>query len=133
MKVYVFGNKDLELDNKALIAQKKLGAIFPQIEFVEVEPNADLPFERDRQVYIMDTVEGIEEPTLIEDSDLDKLINSSSVSVHDFDLGFQLKYLKKLGKLGNVTIIGLPMEKKIDYLRIQSIFKKLVAQDIQGS
>ncbi|KKS07847.1 hypothetical protein A3K01_03820 [candidate division WWE3 bacterium RIFOXYD1_FULL_43_17] len=133
MKVYVFGNKDLELDNKALIAQKKLGAIFPQIEFVEVEPNADLPFERDRQVYIMDTVEGIEEPTLIEDSDLDKLINTSSVSVHDFDLGFQLKYLKKLGKLGNVTIIGLPMEKKIDYLRIQSIFKKLVAQDIQGS
>jgi len=126
MKVYVFGNKDLELDNKALIAQKKLGAIFPQIEFVEVEPNADLPFERDRQVYIMDTVEGIEEPTLIEDSDLDKLINTSSV-------GFQLKYLKKLGKLGNVTIIGLPMEKKIDYLRIQSIFKKLVAQDIQGS
>ena len=133
MKVYVFGNKDLELDNKALIAQKKLGAIFPQIEFVEVEPNADLPFERDRQVYIMDTVEGIEEPTLIEDSDLDKLINTSSVSVHDFDLGFQLKYLKKLGKLGNVTIIGLPMEKKIDYLRIQSIFKKLVAQDMQGS
>ena len=133
MKVYVFGNKDLELDNKALIAQKKLGAIFPQIEFVEVEPNADLPFERDGQVYIMDTVEGIEEPTLIEDSDLDKLINTSSVSVHDFDLGFQLKYLKKLGKLGNVTIIGLPMEKKIDYLRIQSIFKKLVAQDIQGS
>ena len=133
MKVYVFGNKDLELDNKALIAQKKLGAIFPQIEFVEVEPNADLPFERDGQVYIMDTVEGIEEPTLIEDSDLDKLINTSSVSVHDFDLGFQLKYLKKLGKLGNVTIIGLPMEKKIDYLRIQSIFKKLVAQDMQGS
>ena len=133
MKVYVFGNKDLGLDNKALAAQKKLGAIFPQIEFIEVEPNADLPFEPDEHVYIMDTVEGIGEPELIEDSDLDKLINTNSVSVHDFDLGFQLKYLKKLGKLGNVTIIGLPMEKRINYLRIQEIFKKLVAQDIQGS
>ena len=131
MKVYVFGNKDLGLDNKAFTAQKKLGTIFPQIEFVEVKLNADLPFEHDEQVYIMDTVEGIEEPVLIED--LDKLINTNSVSVHDFDLGFQLKYLKKLGKLGNVTIIGLPMGKKTDYLRIQSIFKKLVAQDMQGS
>ena len=133
MKVYVFGNKDLGLDNKAFAAEKKLSAIFPQIEFVEVDPNADLPFVPDERIYIMDTVEGIEEPVLIEESDLDKLINTNSVSVHDFDLGFQLKYLKKLGKLGNVTIIGLPMEKKIDYLRIQSIFKKLVAQDMQGS
>ena len=133
MKVYVFGNKDLGLDNKAFVAQKKLGAMFPQIEFVEVEPNADLPFEDGARVYIMDTVEGIDEPVLIEDGDLAKLINTDSVSVHDFDLGFQLKYLKKLGKLGNVTILGLPMEKKIDYLRIQSIFKKLVAQDMQGS
>ena len=133
MKVYVFGNKDLGLDNKAFVAQKKLGAMFPQIEFIEVEPNADLPFEDGARVYIMDTVEGIDEPVLIKDGDLAKLINTDSVSVHDFDLGFQLKYLKKLGKLGNVTILGLPMEKKIDYLRIQSIFKKLVAQDMQGS
>jgi len=133
MKVYVFGNKDLGLDNKAFTAQKKLGAIFPQIQFVEVAPNADLPFEPEEHVYIMDAVEGIGEPTLIENSDLDKLINTSSVSVHDFDLGFQLKYLKKLGKLRNVTIIGFPVDKKLDYLRIQSIFKKLVAQDMQGS
>lgn len=133
MKVYVFGNKNLGLDNKALVAQKKLGAIFPHIKFIEVEPNADLPFEPDQHVYIMDTVEGIEEPELIADRDLDKLISTGSVSVHDFDLGFQLKYLKKLGKLGNVTIIGLPMKKKINYLRIQEIFKKLVAQDMQGS
>ena len=133
MKVYVFGNKDLGLDNKAFVAQKKLSAIFPQIQFVQVAPNADLPFEPDEHFYILDAVEGIEEPTLIEDSDLDKLVNTASVSVHDFDLGFQLKYLKKLGKLGNVTIIGLPMGKRLNYLRIQSIFKKLVAQDIQGS
>jgi hypothetical protein len=53
--------------------------------------------------------------------------------VHDFDLAFQLRYLKKLGKLGEVTIIGIPQEGEIDYLRIQSIFRKLVAHDMQGS
>ncbi|OGC72883.1 hypothetical protein A2337_03720 [candidate division WWE3 bacterium RIFOXYB2_FULL_43_9] len=133
MKVYVFGNKDLGLDNKTFIVVKELSAMFPQIEFTEVAPNADLPFEPEKHIFILDTVDGIGEPTLIEDSALDKFVNTSSVSVHDFDLGFQLKYLKKLGKLGTVTIIGLPIEKRINYLRIQSIFKKLVAQDIQGS
>ena len=54
-------------------------------------------------------------------------------SVHDFDLGFQLKYLKKLGKLGKVTIIGLPQTGEIDYDSIHSILRKLVAQDMQGS
>jgi hypothetical protein len=48
-------------------------------------------------------------------------------------LGFQIKYLKKIGKLGKVTIVGLPMQGELDYLRIQSIFKKLVAQEMQGS
>ena len=82
-------------------------------------------------ITIIDVVKNIKYPVLIKD--ISRLRSRKITSLHDFDLGFQLKYLKKLGKLGNVTIIGLPMEKKIDYLRIQSIFKKLVAQDIQGS
>jgi hypothetical protein len=60
-------------------------------------------------------------------------VNKRSSSVHDFDLGFQLLYLKKLGKLKNFLIIGIPMKGEINYLRIQSILRKLVAQDIQGS
>jgi hypothetical protein len=48
--------------------------------------------------------------------------------VHDFDLAFQLRYLKKLNKPGEVTVIGVPQEGKVDYLRIQSIFKKLVGR-----
>jgi hypothetical protein len=54
-------------------------------------------------------------------------------SVHDFDLTFQLRYLKKLGKLGVVTVIGTPQEAEVDHLRIKSIFRKLVAHDMQGS
>ena len=48
--------------------------------------------------------------------------------MHDFDLAFQLRYLKKLNKPGEVTVIGVPQEGKVDYLRIQSIFKKLVGR-----
>ena len=82
---------------------------------------------------ILDTVLGINKVSLIEDQDIEKLVLPPRNSVHDFDLSFQIKYLKKLGKLGKITLIGLPPTGNIDYLRIQSIFKKLVAQDMQGS
>jgi hypothetical protein len=70
---------------------------------------------------------------LVERNGIDGLVLSPRGSVHDFDLAFQLRYLKKLNKLEEATIIGLPQEGEVDYLRIQSIFRKLVAQDIQGS
>ncbi len=133
MKVYVFGNKDSPIDKKAFSVARKLKTVFPQIEFVEVGMNADLPFELNDPAIIIDTIDGIDKVELIKNCDLDKLINTRSSSVHDFDLGFQLKYLNKLGKLGNIAIIGIPVKKRISYLRIQSILRKLVAQDMQGS
>jgi len=131
MKVYVFGNSDLSQDSAALKAAKEI--VEKNVEFITVDPNQDLPFADENQVVLMDAVDGIDQAELIQGKDLNKLFLSPRVSVHDFDLGFQLKYLKKIGRLGEVKIIGLPMKGKIDYLRIQSILRKLVAQDIQGS
>ncbi len=133
MKVYVFGNIDLTTDNKAITMAKKLKAVFPQVKFIEIGVNKNIPFETKETVVIMDTVEGLDATMLLEEGDLDKLVSTRSSTVHDFDLGFQLKYLKKLGKLGKILIIGIPMNKRINYLRIQSILRKLVAQDMQGS
>lgn len=133
MKVYIFGNKDLADDNKAFAVAKQLKANFKDVEFVKVKLNEDLPFEGEKRVVILDTVQGIEKIEVLGNQDLDKLTLSPRTGVHDFDLGFQLKYLKKLGKLGEVIIIGLPMQEEIDYNRVHSIFKKLVAQDMQGS
>jgi hypothetical protein len=70
---------------------------------------------------------------LVEGDEIDRLTLSPRGSVHDFDLAFQLRYLKKLGKLGKVTLIGIPQEGEVDHLLIKSIFRKLVAQDMQGS
>src|SRR3989338_3525821 len=133
MKVYIFGNEDLADDNRSFEVAKKLRGNLTDIEFVKIKPNEDLPFVEEKRVVIMDTVQGIKKVEVLGNQDLDKLSLSPRASVHDFDLGFQLKYLEKLGKLGEVIIIGLPMQGEIDYSLVHSIFKKLVAQDIQGS
>lgn len=133
MKVYVFGNQDVSQDSVAIDVAETFEDQVEGIEFIVVSPNEDVPFADDESVVIMDVVDGIDGPTLIEGDDIEKIQLPPRSTVHDFDLGFQLKYLKKLGKLGDVKIIGLPMTDEMDYDSIQSIFKKLVAQDMQGS
>jgi hypothetical protein len=130
MKVYVFGNPDVNIDSVAIKAASCLKNKIPQVNFVFVTPNTDLSFSGSHPV-ILDTVSGIKKVTVI--NDLDSFVLPPRSTVHDFDLGFQLKYLKKLGKLNKITIIGLPQTGKINYRRIQSILRKLVAQDMQGS
>lgn len=117
----------------ALTAAKKLEGKVKGVEFVTINPNEDLPFAGEPNVVILDAVAGIDKVTVIDESSLDKLKVDRSVTVHDFDLGFQLQYLNKLGKLKKVTIIGLPQSGKVNYLRIQSILRKLVEQEMQGS
>lgn len=133
MKVYVFGNPDTSLDNRVYSIVERLKQDLPEIKFVEIKPNQDLPFSNKEPAIILDTVAGIKDVAVFKNEDLDKFSASNRTSVHDFDLAFQLKYLKKLGKLGKITIIGVPQKGDADYFLIQSILRKLVAQDIQGS
>ena len=135
MKVYVFGTENLENDSGALQVAKEIMSMVrvDGIEFVIVKPNEDLPFDDGQNLVIMDVVEGLTEVKLISDPELEKVVLPPRTTAHDFDLGFQLKYLRKLGKLGQVKIIGLPMTSKIDYNLIHSILRKLMAQDMQGS
>ena len=133
MKVYVFGNEYVAADKRAIEVARELEKTLEGVSFVFVNPNEDLPFVDERRVLILDTVQGIRDVSLIEGDSVDALILSPRGSVHDFDLAFQLRYLKKLNKLGEVSIIGVPQEGEIDYLRIQSILRKLVAHDMQGS
>lgn len=136
MKVYIFGNRDYQPDAKALDVADKLKSTYrslSDLEFIEVKPNQDVPFVGEKRVVIMDVVEGIDQVTLITQNNLHKLILPPRSSAHEYDLGFQLKYLLKLKKLNKITILGLPARGRINYNSIHSIFKKLVAQDMQGS
>jgi hypothetical protein len=92
MTVYVFGNEDVAED-------------FIKIKFVK--PNEDVEFDSENPV-ILDTVAGLKKIKIFENIGAIQKMKSSTV--HDFDLGFQLKYLKKLGKIKGATIIGVPMK-----------------------
>ena len=85
------------------------------------------------RVVVLDVVHGIREVALISGDDIDRFALPPRGTVHDFDLAFQLKYLKKIGRLGEVYVVGIPREGEVDYSRVRSILRKLVAQDMQGS
>ena len=133
MKVYVFGNEDVSEDRQAIEAAEKLDRAVDGVSFVFVKPNEDVPFVNESHVVILDTVHGIRDVVLIEGDKFGELVLSPRGSVHDFDLAFQLRYLRKINKLGEVTIIGVPREGRVNHLRIQCILRKLVAHDMQGS
>jgi Ni,Fe-hydrogenase maturation factor len=133
MKVYVFGNEYVAEDKRAIEVARELEGAIDGISFVLVGTNEDVPFVDERRVVILDTVQGIPEVTLLEGEEVDDFILAPRGSVHDFDLAFQLRYLKKLNRLGEVSLIGIPQEGEVDYLRIQSILRKLVAHDMHGS
>jgi Ni,Fe-hydrogenase maturation factor len=133
MRVYVFGNEYVAEDRRAIEVARELEGTLDGISFVFVDPNADLPFMDEKHVVILDSVQGARSVVLLEGDGIDELSLPPRGSVHDFDLAFQLRYLKKLGRVGSVTIVGVPQEGEVDHLRIRSIFRKLVAQDMQGS
>ncbi len=133
MNIYVFGNVDIEHDNKPILMINRLRSDFPQYSFIEVKPNEEVTFDNEDSVMIIDSIEGLFLPDIMDESQIDQISAMSSSSVHDYDLGFQLKYLKKLGKINKVRILGIPTDFNLDYSTFQSIFKKFVAQDIQGS
>jgi len=104
-RVYVFGNELLDFDNMPIKLLPKLRQLFPEIEFVITDPNENVKPENGR-LYIIDTVMGLSRVMAL--TDVDQLADEPKYSMHDFDLGFQLKLLKKIGQLKHVTIFGVP-------------------------
>ena len=81
-----------------------LEKLFPRLNLVVFDPTENFP--EDDPVYIVDTVIGIDRVVVIKD--VEQLADAPHVSVHDADLAFHLKWLKKLGKLPKVIILGVP-------------------------
>lgn len=81
-----------------------LEKLFPRLKLVVFDPTENFP--EDDPVYIVDTVIGIDRVVVIKD--VEQLADAPHVSVHDADLAFHLKWLKKLGKLPKVVIFGVP-------------------------
>lgn len=103
--IYIFGNPLLDFDNLPINLLPKLKKQFPNINFIKQDPNENLN-PRNKELIIIDTAQGIKKTTVINDIDQIKL--DKIYSAHDFDLGFNLKILKKINKLKKVTIFCLP-------------------------
>lgn len=125
---YIFGNPLLEFDNLPIKLIPDLQKSFPNINFIEIDPNENLK-PIDGKLNLIDTVFGVEEVMLIDDiGTIDKIESNPNVSMHDFDLGFNLKLLKKIDLLKDINIIAVPtnIEKKKALEKIKNIMDKIV-------
>jgi len=102
-KVFIFGNSDIAGDATPVELLPFLRERFPDIEFLFLDPNEE--WEIPDPLIIIDTVVGIKDIHIFQG--LDAFAKTPAVTVHDFDALSQLRLLKKLGKLGQVIIIGV--------------------------
>lgn len=109
LKILVFGNTLLRNDRMPIILMDALQKEFRDIEFREFDAVEDLHKEGS-SLYILDTVEGIEQVITI--TEIDQLKTNMIYSVHDFDLAYNLRLLKKVGMIEKVLIFGIPMTMK---------------------
>lgn len=104
--IYIFGNPLLAYDSLPVELKPELEKEFPDIDFIIQDPNENLKPENGELVLI-DTIEGIDKVIAIDD--IGKIETRKIYSLHDFDLGFNLKLLAKIGMLKKVLIFGVPM------------------------
>ncbi|MFH1171319.1 MAG: hypothetical protein V1778_02155 [bacterium] len=127
MDIWLFGNPDLPEDALPLRLLPRLQKEFPEHLFSPVDPLDEWKMPED--LIIIDTVRGIEKVTIF--TSLDEFRQAPHVTLHDFDLGMQLAFLKKLGKLSRISIIGIPSGLAEDtvLLEIASALRKLIAEN----
>ncbi|MEM3373713.1 MAG: hypothetical protein QXE31_00685 [Candidatus Woesearchaeota archaeon] len=125
MRIYVFGNLLYEKDSLPIKLIHLLKKEFPKIEFIEFEPTEGIETLKEKNLIIIDTIQGINDVVLFKE--IEKIKTESIVSLHDFDLGYNLKLLKKFGLIENVFIIGVPenIEVNMAIEKIKSILIKL--------
>lgn len=118
MKIFVFGNPLLKEDALPLKILPQLQKKFPQIKFIPCDPNENWTWE-EKKVIILDTVFGIKKVTLF--NSLKTFAEARrKITPHDYDLLMDLKFLKKLGKIKKVKIIGLPEKGNLKQLLNQT-------------
>ena len=107
-QVWIFGNPDLEQDSLPLKILPKLKEYLPDTEFIIKDPNEewDLP----KHLNIIDTIHGLKKITTF--TSLKDFSGGPRITMHDFDLLTNLRWLAKLNKLPPFTIIGLPQQAK---------------------
>ena len=121
-KIFVFGNPLVKEDSLALKVAERLKGKVNGIEFEAVQSLDEI--KKTEGLYIMDVALGLEKVELVED--LDCLEARQPVSGHDFDLALELKMLKKVGRIGSVKIIAIPVGYELEkaVLEVKAVLEK---------
>jgi len=103
-QIWVFGNPDYQPDALPLKILPALAKQNSNFKFITKDPNEewDLP----ARLIIIDTILGLNQPRAF--TSLDQFESTPRLTVHDFDLLTNLRWLSKLKKLPPFLIIGLP-------------------------
>jgi len=107
-KVLVFGNRLINKDSVPLMLIPKLKKEFPDIDFVEFDSIEDIENECSI-IYILDSIENIDKVTIIKDIDRIE-ISKHLYTMHDMDLGYTLKLMKKVNMIDEIVIFGIPIK-----------------------
>ena len=128
MNIYILGTPLVSKDATIISILPQLQECFPHISFKHIDPTEGLPSED--HLIIIDAAEGINSITLLDESNIDNFTLSPTISVHDFDLAFELKLQKKVGELQDFTIIAIPvgMEKGE---AVEGVIKEIEKLNIQ--
>jgi hydrogenase maturation protease len=109
MRIFCFGNPLVKDDKLPLYLAEKLEKKLQNIEFVKAYSIEDVEAEIEgkEEIIIMDTVIGLKKIELLDDRDI---AENRAYSLHDLDIGFFLKLMKKMGKIKCIKIIGIPKD-----------------------
>lgn len=102
--VYVLGNPIVTQDAMAVKVLPLLRQNAPDFTFIHIDPTDEIPTKN--HLILIDTVIGLRRVRIFHS--MDDFARSPRTSVHDFDLPVALGLLQKLGKVQEVTIIGVP-------------------------
>jgi Ni,Fe-hydrogenase maturation factor len=121
-KIYVFGNILVEKDALPVKLIPELKKQLPEFEFLELDPTEEI-IPENMSLTIIDTALDIKEARLL--NDIEKIEVQKICSLHDFDVGYNLKLMKKFGILEKVNIICIP--EKIEAKKVIKQIKKIIS------
>lgn len=121
--IYILGNPLEKIDKLSVSLTNDLQKIFKNFSFIKFDPTEELPKINKKLVFI-DNVLGVNKLTLF--TDLNNFLESPRYSAHDFDLYLNLSILKKLGKIEEILIIGLPIKCKKE--QVLNDVKKILSE-----
>lgn len=121
--VYVFGNTELKCDSLPIEMVPELRKRCVECDFQIKDPVEEWDVPED--LWVLDTVLGLKDVHVF--CGLDEFTQFPKVTVHDYDALSNLLLLKKLGRLKNITIIGVPPNMQKEHV-LDSISKILALE-----